>query len=188
VPVREITAPEEKLMKTRAATEYALLGVLRGGARHGYEIRHYIEVHLGSTWYVSTSQLYALLKRLEGLGWLQSCVEIQQTRPSKRIFSLTPQGRKAFDAWVLSPAKHVRDLRVEFLAKLFFIKNLRLQGGGALVESQVDVLNSLKEKQVDMQKRVQDGFQKLVLDARIANIECWIVWLRKKANKFVSVK
>ncbi|OPX18993.1 MAG: hypothetical protein BZ151_11670, partial [Desulfobacca sp. 4484_104] len=64
----------------------------------------------------------------------------------------------------------------------------RLEGGGALVESQVAVLNSLKEKQVDMQKRVQDGFQKLVLDARIANIECWIVWLRKKANKFVSVK
>lgn len=175
-------------MKTRPATEYALLGALGDGAKHGYEILQYIEAHLGSTWYVSTSQLYALLKRLEDRGWLQSSVEVQETRPSKRVFSLTRKGRKIFDEWLFTPTGHVRDLRVEFLAKLFFIKHLRLEGGRRLVVAQAAVLDALRERLMVRRKQEEEDYQKLVLDARIANIESWIAWLRKRAEKFIEAE
>ncbi|MBW2095678.1 MAG: PadR family transcriptional regulator [Deltaproteobacteria bacterium] len=173
-------------MKTRPATEYALLGALRSGSKHGYEILQFFEARLGSTWYVSTSQLYALLKRLEGRGWLRSSVEVQETRPSRRVFSLTSKGKKAFDQWLFSPTEHVRDLRVEFLAKLFFMKDLRLRGGRELVQSQASVLESMKDAQLERRKWAKEEFQKLVLDARIANIASWIEWLETKAEAFVS--
>jgi len=76
-------------MKTEPSTEYVLLGTLFFGQKHGYEIMQFLESALESTWRVSTSQLYVLLKRLEGKGLLQSSVETQETRPSKRVFCLT---------------------------------------------------------------------------------------------------
>jgi DNA-binding PadR family transcriptional regulator len=173
-------------MKTGPATEYALLGALRSGAKHGYEILQYFEDNLGSTWYVSTSQLYALLKRLENRGWLRSSVEVQEARPSKRVFSLTPKGKQAFEEWLFCPTQHVRDLRVEFLAKLFFLKQLHLQGGTALVEAQVRLLESLREQLERMGEETEEEFQKLVLDARRANIDSWKIWLSEEAGKFVS--
>lgn len=175
-------------MKTRPATEYALLGALRGGAKHGYEILQFFEARFGSAWYVSTSQLYALLKRLENRGWLRSSVEVQETRPSKRVFSLTSEGREAFDQWLFSPTDHVRDLRVEFLAKLFFIRDLQRGGGRALVQSQAKMLETMKDSLVERRNRAGDQFQRLVLDARIANIASWIAWMQTRAEAFLTGK
>jgi len=173
-------------MKTRPATEFALLGALRGGSKHGYEILRFLENRLGSTWYVSTSQLYALLKRLEDRGWLRSSIEEQETRPPKRVFSLTAKGKKTFDQWLMSPTEHVRDLRVEFLAKVFFIKDLQLRGGRELVQCQTSVLESLKSSLVERRKQEEGEFKELVLDARIASIASWIEWMKKRAAAFIS--
>ena len=74
-------------MKTKPSTEYVLLGALFLGPKHGYEIMQFLDSTLQSTWQVSTSQLYALLKRLEHDGLLESNLERQETRPSKRVFS-----------------------------------------------------------------------------------------------------
>ncbi|MBW2616231.1 MAG: PadR family transcriptional regulator, partial [Deltaproteobacteria bacterium] len=60
------------MMKTKPSTEYALLGALMSGSKHGYEILQFINTALGSTWYVGTSPLYVLLKRLERDGLLHS--------------------------------------------------------------------------------------------------------------------
>jgi PadR family transcriptional regulator, regulatory protein AphA len=174
-------------MKTRPATKYALLGALGSGAKHGYEILQYFETYLGSTWYVSTSQLYVLLKRLEEQGWVESSVALQEMRPSKRVFSLTPKGSKAFEKWLFSTTEHVRDLRVEFLAKLFFIKHLRLKGGKKLVAAQIRVLESLREKLLATKKPDDDDYQKLVLDAKVTAVESWIAWLEKRAEKFIQI-
>ena len=61
-----------------------------------------------------------------------------------------------------------------------------MEGGRGFVESQARVLEFLKESLVDRRKRAKEEFQKLVLDARIANIASWIVWLRKRAAVFIS--
>lgn len=83
-------------MKTKPSTEYALLGALMAGAKHGYEIMQFIETAMGHTWYVGASQLYVLLKKLEQDGFLRSSMETQGTRPPKRVFSLWQAGKKSF--------------------------------------------------------------------------------------------
>jgi DNA-binding PadR family transcriptional regulator len=173
-------------MKTRPATEYAILGALRSGPKHGYDILQLLETRLGSTWYVSTSQLYVLLKKLEDRKWLRSSVAAQRKRPAKRVFSLTPEGERAFEQWLFSPTKHVRDLRIEFLTKLFFIRDLGFSGGEALVASQVKLLEALKETLLERRKRSKDEFRELVWDARIAGILSWMEWLKTSAGSFLS--
>jgi PadR family transcriptional regulator AphA len=173
-------------MKTKPSTEYVLLGTLFSGQKHGYEIMQFLESALESTWRVSTSQLYVLLKRLEREGLLQSSVEAQETRPSKRVFSLTPVGTNAFLEWLRSPVNHVRDLRIEFLAKLFFFRHLSLQGGNDLVNAQVKALEEIKGWIQKRQDRENDPFNKLVLGIKVMTVESWLTWLRTQATHFMK--
>ena len=172
-------------MKTNPSTEYVLLGALFSGQKHGYEIMQFLESALESTWRVSTSQLYVLLKRLEREGLLQSNVETQETRPSKRVFSLTPVGKNAFLEWLRSPTERVRDLRIEFLAKLFFFHRLSLKGGNELVNAQVKALEEIKGRIQKRQDRENDPFNKLVLGIKVMTVESWLQWLRIEATHFM---
>ena len=172
-------------MKTKPSTEYVLLGTLFSGHKHGYEIMQFLESALESTWRVSTSQLYVLLKRLEREGLLQSSLEAQETRPSKRVFSLTPAGRNVFLEWLRSPTEHVRDLRIEFLAKLFFFHRFSLKGGNDLVSAQVKALKEIRERIQKRQEKENDPFNKLVLGMKVMTAETWLQWLRKQATEFM---
>ena len=173
-------------MKDKPATEYALLGALMSGPRHGYEILQFLETGLGPAWRVSTSQLYALLKRLDKEGLVGSTLEAQETRPPKRVFSIMPQGEKHFQEWLKSPTNHVRDLRIEFLAKLFFFHNLGLQGGNALVEAQIALMEQVKQKLMAKKQAEQNDYNRLVYGFRISTLTGWLTWLKEEAILFVK--
>jgi len=173
-------------VKTTPSTEYALLGALMPGPKHGYEIMQFLGAALGSAWHVGTSQLYTLLRRLEGDKFLCSKLEIQDTRPSKRIFSLTPAGKRRFLAWLKAPTEHVRDLRIEFLAKLFFFDRLSLEGGAELIEAQIQVLEQIRTRIRQRQEEEKDPFNRLVCGFKIATVEAWLQWLAKQALPFVN--
>jgi PadR family transcriptional regulator AphA len=169
-------------MKSLPPADYALLGALMPGPKHGYEILHFLAHALESTWQVSPSQLYVLLKRLEQQGLLRSNLKAQDTRPSKRVFSLTAAGERAFLAWLHSPVLHVRELRIEFLAKLFFFYHLSLDGAGLLIEAQVSVLKRIGDKIRNKEKTEKDAYKKLVLSFKIATVDSWLQWLLEHAK------
>ena len=173
-------------MTRNSPTEYVVLGSLMSGARHGYEIMQFLGSALDATWRVSTSQLYVLLKRLEEEGCLESFSESHGTRPPKRVFNLTAQGRKVFLEWLSEPIEHVRDFRMEFLCKLFFFDSLSLAGAHDLVEAQIRIL----EKRLDSLRSKSDqdegGFMKLLYSFKNRNVECLLSWLQEKARPFAA--
>jgi len=173
-------------MKIRLATEHALLGSLMFGPKHGYEILQFLDSGLGSTWSVGTSQLYTLLKRLERNGLLQSSLKTQESRPSKRVFSLTPAGKNAFLDWLHSTTENVRDLRIEFLAKLFFFHRLSLDGGDKLINAQVRILEKNKESLQQRDETEEDPYKRLVIDFKMATLETWLDWLIEQAEPFIK--
>ncbi|MFO7785125.1 MAG: PadR family transcriptional regulator [Thermodesulfobacteriota bacterium] len=172
-------------MKTQPASEYALLGALMTQPRHGYEIWSFLEKGLGPTWHIPTSQLYAQLKRLEERGHLYSSLEAQDNRPSRRVFEITDKGREAFLSWVLSPARHVRDLRVEFLAKLFFIRKLELDGS-RLIQEQSRVLDETLSRLETLLEQEKDSHRRLTAGFKRATAEAWQRWLQQEARPFVK--
>ncbi len=172
-------------MKDKPATEYALLGSLMSEPRHGYEILQFLESGLGPAWRVSTSQLYALLKRLDNEGWVDSSLETQDTRPSKRVFAIMPAGREHFLAWLKSPTEHARDLRIEFLAKLYFFHHLGLDGGRELLKTQVAILERLQKRLLAKKKAEEDDYRRLVYGFKISTLKGWLEWLKKEAAFFL---
>ena len=173
-------------MKAKQATEYVLLGALFSDPKHGYEIIQFLESALESTWQVSTSQLYLLLKRLEHNGLLESNIQEQEIRPSKRVFSLTSKGKKAFLGWLGSPVENIRDLRIEFLAKIFFLHSFSLKGGNDLVNAQIACLEEIKTKLQKKNERESDSFRKLVFESKLMAVESWQRWLQKEVKPFLK--
>lgn len=173
-------------MKTKPATKYALLGSMLSRPRHGYEIMQFLDSFLGSTWHVGTSQLYTLLKNLEKRGLLSSSVKNQESRPSKRVFSLTPSGREVFLGWLHSPAQHVRDLRIEFLAKLFFFTHFDIKGASELIDSQIRILEEIRARIEKREKEETDPFGRLVIGFKVTTIDTWIDWLMVEARPFMA--
>jgi PadR family transcriptional regulator AphA len=173
-------------MKAKQATEYVLLGALFLGPKHGYEISQFLECALESTWQVSTSQLYLLLKRLEHNGLLESNIQEQEMRPSKRVFSLTSKGRKAFLGWLGSPVENIRNLRIEFLGKIFFFHSFSLKEGNELVKGQLACLKKIKTKLQKKKEGESDSFRKLVFESKLMAVESWQRWLQKGVKSFLK--
>lgn len=173
-------------MKTKPSTEFVLLGTLMNGPKHGYEIRQFMDGSLDSTWFVGTSQLYLLLKKLEETGLLQSRKKQQETRPTKRVFFLTDKGKHIFLNWLNKPIDHMRDFRIEFLAKLFFFDHLSLEGGESLVDLQVQRFEKLQKSINQKVEPKNNSYTQLVFGFKLATVKSRIQWLRKQAKPFIE--
>ena len=123
----------------RNPAEYPVLGILTRGPAHGYDICRLLREGIGSIWRLGKSQVYALLIRLEREGLVGHERIGQETLPAKNIFSLTPEGAEVFEEWLDSPVYHVRDIRLEFLTKLWFAHQRGLESEKRLVEKQLAV-------------------------------------------------
>ena len=102
--------------------EFVLLGLLEIQPMHGYDLYKALNrlEGVGLVWRIKQSQLYALLERLDGDGMLDGRIIPGDNRPDRREFSLTSEGHRRFETWRSSPVQHIRDIRQEFLARLYF--------------------------------------------------------------------
>jgi PadR family transcriptional regulator AphA len=73
------------MVKLPLTIEHALLGLLRRGPMHAYEMHRMLlqSEALGLVWRLKQSQLYALLGRLEEAGYVAGVVEAQPARPPR---------------------------------------------------------------------------------------------------------
>lgn len=163
------------------SVEHALLGFLRDRAMYPYEIFQTLSQagELGRVWHLKQSHLYAIIDRLEAVGYVASTIEPQDSRPPRKITSLTPAGRAAFERWATSPVAHGRDFRVEFLAKLYFAA----RDGSAAVDQLVGEQRGACHAWLD-RLRVQLAaipadrpYDRLVLEFRLRQIAAILSWL-----------
>src|SRR5262245_18170539 len=98
-------------------TTFAVLGQLDEGPSSGYEVKARLEAGAAHFWHASYSQVYAELRRLEGLGLVSEERVVQDGRPNKRVYTITEAGREALRGWLGEPwgLAHLRD---ESLVKL----------------------------------------------------------------------
>lgn len=129
-------------------TEYALLGLLLDGPKHGYELarRFSPETALGEICHLEMSMLYALLKKQEKAGNIEAELEAQGARPPKRIFHLSYLGRAAFMEWVRTPVGRSRDIRLDFLVKMYFARQLGVDDVLALIDRQLEICIALRDR------------------------------------------
>lgn len=97
---------------------HAILAALLECSLSGYDLAKRFNSSAGFLWHASHQQIYRELSRLESVGYL-SCELIEQdSRPNKKVYSITDSGRAALGHWVERPAKAV-PVKDELLLKVF---------------------------------------------------------------------
>lgn len=100
--------------------EHALLGFLAPAPLHAYALHLAVmQSPLGRVWHIKQSACYAMISRLCDEQYIDAGVEDMSAR-GKRLLSITKLGIQCFETWCVSPVAHPRDMRITFLAKLYF--------------------------------------------------------------------
>jgi DNA-binding PadR family transcriptional regulator len=154
-----------------------LLGFLMQGPKYPYELHQEFERELGRVWHIGQSHLYAYLKQLAESGLATVNTETQANRPARNVYHITPAGQAAFLNWLRQPTQHVRHIRLDFLAHLYFFRRLGVPGLEQLVADQKALIQSYVESLSHAITEADDEYWRLVLEFRQSEMETIIHWL-----------
>ena len=118
-------------MKT--AVTPVILGLLAIGPRSGYEIKATVDRSTRFFWAASYGQIYPELRRLEQEGLVEG-EDAPRGGRTRRVYRLTPAGRRELEAWLTSRGELTVELRDESLLRLFFADALPREEALQLLE------------------------------------------------------
>ena len=136
--------------------KYALLGFLKYDPKTGYELKQTIDKSTGHFWHAKQSQIYTTLKKLEEDGLAISHPEPQESRPDRRVYTITEPGEKALQEWLLQPVTKLDTTKQLLLLKLFFSGKLEKEA----ILTQLRLLRNLHERQAELYKTETPDFIK----------------------------
>jgi DNA-binding PadR family transcriptional regulator len=170
--------------------EFAALGFLIEEPLHGYALRARITEGLGPLWQVASSQLYQVLHRLEEQGHVVRSSETPSAGPSKTVYRATVDGSAAFWSWAQEPVHTMRRVRVEFAAKLYFLRKLRLEAVSSLIDRQLAALEEMEERVTSERKKGSDDstLNATWLTFQTATINNFSRWLTDHRTKLSTHK
>lgn len=179
-------------MQINEPAEYAILGLLEEQPMHGYELfqRFQNEV-LGLIVHIEMSQLYAFLKKLERLEFIESELEQQGVRPPRKVYRLTQAGRTTFQQWLTTPVERPRDIRIFFLIKLYFVQRLFPEQLARVIDQEIETCGrflAFLEAQRHGQSSIRDraAFEQVVLNSRIHQTRALLDWLHELQAEFAQ--
>jgi PadR family transcriptional regulator AphA len=189
-----LPTPDEEsadLVVPGMAAEHAILGLLalsESGRGHGYDLARQFspEAPLGNVVRLEPGMIYHHLKKLERLGWVTVVPESGAGRTARRLFALSASGRHELRRWLAEPVARTREIRLDFLVKLYLALQLDPALAVRLVDEQrqlcarlVESLsNRLRREQVEEQHGVDTAdFGDMVLDMRLAQTRAALAWL-----------
>lgn len=105
-------------MDELSATAYVILGMVRGGAKSGYEIKALVDETTRFFWAASYGQIYPELKRLAEAGLVVGADAPTGGR-RRTVYEITADGEEELVAWLRQPP-NTYEMREEGLLKLFF--------------------------------------------------------------------
>ena len=89
IPARELK---------KGSAELLILALVEARPRHGYDIGKLIESQSGGELRFNIASLYPLLYRLEKRGWIEGRWTEKPGERRRRLYRLTPEGRKVLAA------------------------------------------------------------------------------------------
>jgi DNA-binding PadR family transcriptional regulator len=178
---------------TETPAEHALLGLLElnGGHGYGYELARRFAVNgpLGLVIRLVTGMLYHQLKKLERAGGVTSTRETQEAHPPRQVYRLTAAGREELRRWLAAPISHTRELRLEFLVKLYLARRLDPASAAALLDEQCAQCRRLEASLAKELSAVggsepadpatDRAFARLVFDLRLGQTRAALAWLNR---------
>jgi DNA-binding PadR family transcriptional regulator len=165
---------------TQLTPDNVLLGLLAAQARHGYQLIDAFRdpAQLGEVWNLSTSQLYAVLKRLAAQGFIVGQEIESADAPKRTEYSLTETGMTRLHLWLheAQPASSIRHVRVEFLSRLYIARLLNMPTI-SLVRRQKEACHQKRVELLAQRGLMSPGVGFLALELVIAQLDAVLGWI-----------
>lgn len=87
------------------ALRHAVLAALLDGEYSGYQLAKAFDIGVANFWHALPQQLYLELSRLERDGLVSGREVVQESRPNKRLFTVTDAGMAELERFAASAAK-----------------------------------------------------------------------------------
>jgi PadR family transcriptional regulator AphA len=176
--------------------EHAVLALLAlaGGTGHGYDLARQFQAGqaLGDVLRLEPSMLYHHLKKLERNDWVTTTVEPQGSRPPRQVHTLTDAGRAEVEGWLIEPVQRTREIRLDFLVKLYFARRLASDSVPTLIDRQrtvlAEALHRLQEQAAGQTGDEDAAFARDVLDLRERQTQAAMDWLDELATLTTDVR
>jgi len=159
----------------------AILAFLADSPGHGYDLKVRLEGGFGAAWpSVNIGQVYSTLGRLERDGLVVSEAIAQESRPEKRVYSVTTLGREELEAWLAAPTEAPR-LTDDFFMKLLLagLPGLaRSVDRRAIIERQrTSWLQLLRDVNARALEGDPNSADTLLLEGAILHLQADLKWL-----------
>ena len=165
--------------------EYLVLGLLAVRDMHGYDMASYIaEAGLDAVCPVEQSTLYTYLRNVESRKLVTWAEERIGPRPPRKIYTLSESGRQLIDAWLRQPVERMREVRLEFLLKLYFLARVDLAAHARLLQEQIRMCNEYLHN-LDETHNLSP-FAQLVGESKRSAAEATLSWLRRYQSRVES--
>ena len=159
--------------------EVAILGLLKEGAMHGYELKKRLSETLGSFWQVSYGSLYPALKRLLREEAVEMTFPKQEVGRRKNVYRLTKKGEQLFSE-LLERAGQEATEDTAFSVRFAFFRYLKPETRIRLLERRREFLegrwSKLKQSLQSYRERI-DNYTLSLMDHELAATESDIRWL-----------
>ena len=97
--------------------EHALLVALSEQPASGLELARRFEKSIGFFWHATHQQIYRVLARMDGNGWVEVEEVAQSGRPDKKVYAVSSSGADALRDWLAAPTP-LEPLRSELAVKM----------------------------------------------------------------------
>ena len=157
------------------------LGLLALRDASGYEIKKAFEGELSHFYEASFGSIYPALTRLTREGLVTCSAQVQEKRPDKKVYRITPAGRLAFlDALQTDPGRD--RVRSDFLATLLFADLLPARHLSELIDARlVEYRRSLAAMRAQSGGRSSPG-ERFVHGYGIAMLEAALAYVEENRH------
>ncbi len=168
-----------------------ILGLLSLRDMTGYELNNTFENSVSYNWSSSRTQIYTALKSLDKSGLVESDLIVQVTKPNKKVYRITPEGKEYLEDWLMAPAES-RLAKDEFLVRMFFANHVGDRNALEILEKNLNSMERQVKELEDIRTRVTSRpsqnpsarvYQLMALDLRVAGLNGMIAEARRQMEE-----
>jgi DNA-binding PadR family transcriptional regulator len=157
---------------------------------HGYEIKGHIKRHFGHMWTINDGQLYPNLKSLqeEGLITLVNVSPSDLGGPYKKLYAISPKGRKVFVHWLEHEDVSPMVLRDPFLMRFIFFGFSNKEQAVKIIDHQIKLYEEQCSRRIQHLERwrKRGHYVRLVAELGVELNQMYVKWLKRARQEIID--
>jgi DNA-binding PadR family transcriptional regulator len=165
---------------------YALLGLLEGASRHGYDLKQSYDRRFGGTKPIRFGQVYRTLAQLERDGRVEVLGVEAGAGPDRKRYAITAEGVTDLDAWLAEPEEPQPQLQAVLFTKVVLALMSGRPAGQYLDAQRAKHLAAMKAL-TNARRKATSTQDTLLADYQLFHIEADLRWLDHTESRLASL-